>query len=61
MEALALEFKINYPKIFIYTYTILMVNVIKINNYINIYKCHTKKSSRNEWWIRIETQWKRKN
>jgi hypothetical protein len=43
MEALALEFKINYPKIFIYKPNFLkMVDVIKINKYINIYKCHTK-------------------
>jgi len=43
METLALELKTSYPKIFIYKpKKKLMVNVIKINNYINIYKCHTK-------------------
>ncbi len=42
MEALALEFKINYPKICIYKPNFLMVNVIKIHKHINIQKCHTK-------------------
>ncbi len=41
METLALKFKTNYPTIYKPIF-FKMVNVIKINNYINIYKCHTK-------------------
>jgi hypothetical protein len=42
METLALEFKVNYPKILMYKPNFLMVDVVEMNNYINIYKCHTK-------------------
>jgi hypothetical protein len=42
MEALALKFKTKYHKIFIYKPKFSNGNVIKINNYINIYKHHRK-------------------
>jgi len=60
MEALALKFETNYPKIIYIYLNFLMVNVIKNNKYINIYKCHTKQSFKSERWIKIETQWKEK-
>jgi hypothetical protein len=41
METLTLEFKTNQPKIFIYKPKFLIVNAIKLSNYIIIYKCHT--------------------
>jgi hypothetical protein len=42
MEALTLECKTNYPKMFLYNLNNFNGKVIKSNNYINIYKCHTK-------------------
>ncbi len=55
MEALALEFKTNYPKNLYINLNILNGNAIKMNNYINIYKCHTK------YFLRVSDELKLKH
>ncbi len=42
MEALALEFKTNYPPRNNIDLNNFNGKCLKNNNYINIYKCHTK-------------------